>query len=83
MQVNTLEAKNSLSNLIVAAEKDEEVIIARNGVPVAKLVKYTANKIAPPGAWKGRVAYSTDWNSAKTNAEVEQLFTGSVNAPAA
>jgi prevent-host-death family protein len=82
MQVNILEAKNNLSSLIVAAERDEEVVIARNGVPVAKLVKYTANKVAP-GAWKGRAAYATDWNSAETNAEVEQLFTDSNNAPAA
>ena len=34
MQVNMLEAKNRLSSLIVAAERDEEVVIARNGVPV-------------------------------------------------
>ncbi len=83
MQFNILEAKNNLSSLIVAAERDEEVVIARNGVPVAKLVKYTANKIAPPGAWKDRAAYAADWNSAETNAEVEQLFTDSNNAPAA
>ncbi len=36
MQVNILEAKNRLSSLIVAAERDEEVVIARDGVPVAK-----------------------------------------------
>jgi prevent-host-death family protein len=83
MQVNILEAKNSLSSLIVAVERDEEVVIARNGVPVAKLVKYTPNKVAHPGAWKGRVAYAMDWNCAKTNAEIEQLFTNSNNAPAA
>lgn len=83
MQVNILEAKNNLSSLIVAAEKDEEVVIARNGVPVAKLVKYTASKVAAPGAWKGRTAYAADWNSAKTNTEIEQLFTDNNNAPAA
>jgi prevent-host-death family protein len=83
MQVNILEAKNNLSSLIVAAERDEEVVIARNGVPVAKLVKYTATKVAPPGAWKGHADYSEDWNSAETNAAVEQLFTDCNNAPAA
>lgn len=83
MQVNILEAKNNLSSLIVAAERDEEVVIARNGVPVAKLVKYTATKVAPPGVWKGRATYSADWNSAEANAEVEQLFTDCNNAPAA
>jgi prevent-host-death family protein len=76
MQVNILEAKNRLSSLIVAAERDEEVIIARNGEPVAKIVKYTTPKIAAPGAWQGKVAYADDWNSSKTNAAVERLFAG-------
>ncbi len=76
MQVNILEAKNRLSSLIVAVERDEEVVIARNGVPVAKIVKYTASKVAPPGAWRGRVGYSTDWNSDASNAAVANLFAG-------
>ena len=83
MQVNILEAKNYLSGLIVAAERDEEVVIARNGVPVAKLVKFTANKVAAPGAWKGHVAYEIGWNTAETNAQVEHLFADNNNAPAA
>ncbi len=74
MQVNILEAKNRLSGLVAAAEHDEEVIIARNGVPVAKIVKYSAPRVATPGAWKGKVSYSEDWNSAATNAKVESLF---------
>ena len=83
MQVNILEAKNSLSSLIVAAERDEEGVIALNGVPVAKIVKFTVPKVAAPGAWKGQVAYAADWNSAETNAQVEHLFADSNNAPAA
>jgi prevent-host-death family protein len=74
MQVNMLEAKNRLSSLIVAAEQGEEVVIARNGIPVAKIVKYDAPQIKPPGAWRDMVAHSTDWNSAQTNTEVERLF---------
>lgn len=38
MQVNILEAKNQLSKLVKAAAAGEEVIIASNGKPVAKLV---------------------------------------------
>ena len=63
MQVNMLEAKNRLSTLIVAAERDEEVVIARNGVPVAKIVKYIAPKVAAPGIWNGLSAYTTNWTS--------------------
>ncbi|AEG02237.1 type II toxin-antitoxin system Phd/YefM family antitoxin [Methylomonas methanica] len=83
MQVNILEAKNNLSSLVVAAERDEEVIIARNGVPVAKLVKYSVPKISPPGAWSQRVVYSADWDSAATNAEIADLFNGTDDASTA
>lgn len=38
MQMNIAEAKAKLSELIAAAEKGEEVIIARGGQPVARIV---------------------------------------------
>lgn len=83
MQVNILEAKNRLSALISAVEQDEEVIIARNGVPVAKIVKYKASNIAAPGIWKNQVSYNPDWNSEATNRAVAQLFNGIDDAPVA
>jgi prevent-host-death family protein len=45
--VNTHEAKSRLSELLVAVEKNEAVLICRNGVPVAKLVPVTEDKIDP------------------------------------
>jgi prevent-host-death family protein len=42
MQVNMHEAKTTLSELVAAAESGEEVIIARNGTPAARLVAVTA-----------------------------------------
>lgn len=38
MNVNTLDAKNRLSELIKAVQDGEEVIIANRGKPVARLV---------------------------------------------
>jgi prevent-host-death family protein len=38
MNVNILEAKNRLSQLVKAAQDGEEVIIANRGRPVARLV---------------------------------------------
>ncbi len=38
VQVNILEARNRLSQLIKVAESGEEVVIANRGVPVARLV---------------------------------------------
>ena len=74
MQVNMLEAKNSLSRLVSAAERGEDVILARDGKPVAKIVRFEAPKVKPPGSWKGKVKVSPDWNSPETNAEVAALF---------
>jgi prevent-host-death family protein len=45
--VNTHEAKSRLSELLAAVEKDETVVIRRNGVPVAKLVPFRENTIDP------------------------------------
>ncbi|MCF8486852.1 MAG: type II toxin-antitoxin system prevent-host-death family antitoxin [Rhodobacteraceae bacterium] len=38
MKMNVAEAKARLSELIAAAERGEEVIIARGGVPVVRLI---------------------------------------------
>jgi prevent-host-death family protein len=61
MQVNVLEAKNRLSQLIKAAEAGEEVVIANRGEPVVRLVPATqAGTTGPAGnpqrilAWKER-----------------------------
>jgi len=51
--VNTHEAKTQSSKLIEAVGRGEDVIIARNGEPVARLVPYsTARRV--PGAARGR-----------------------------
>jgi len=42
MQVNILEAKNRLSALIKSAQAGKEVVIAKRGHPVAKLVPVKA-----------------------------------------
>ena len=59
--VNTHEAKSRLSELIREAEQGTEVIVARNGQPVAKIVAWTAAKSTRvPGSWSGRIAYDED-----------------------
>jgi prevent-host-death family protein len=42
MQVNMHEAKTQLSELVAAAERGEDVVIARNGAPAARLVAIRA-----------------------------------------
>ena len=43
MQINILEAKNQLSQLIKHAQAGDEVIIANRGAPVARLVPTKAS----------------------------------------
>jgi prevent-host-death family protein len=51
MQVNILEAKNRLSQLIKAALAGEDVVIANRGQPMVRLVP--AEKASPGGAERG------------------------------
>jgi prevent-host-death family protein len=46
VQVNVLEAKNRLSQLIRAAQAGEDVVIANRGAPVARLVPARPKKTA-------------------------------------
>ena len=60
---NIHEAKSQLSKLIEKAERGEEVIIARAGKPVARLVPYrVSTEPREGGQWKGRVRISADFD---------------------
>ena len=50
VQVNIREAKTQFSRLLKLVEAGEEVVIARNGVPVARLVAIP-KKAGKPAAW--------------------------------
>ena len=53
--VNVHEAKTNLSKLLAQVEAGEEVIIARNGKPVARLVSCKPKGKPQFGAWKGKI----------------------------
>ena len=59
--VNTHEAKSQLSKLIREAESGTEVIVARNGQPVAKIIPWPPTRPSRiAGTWGGRVRYDDD-----------------------
>jgi len=62
--VNVHEAKTQLSKLLEQIQSGEEVVIAKAGTPVARLVPYTPPKrtIAPPGAMKGTIWIADDFD---------------------
>ena len=53
--VNVRQAKTQLSRLLAQVEAGEEVIIARRGKPVARLVRYKAKGRRQPGVLKGKI----------------------------
>jgi prevent-host-death family protein len=50
VQVNILEARNKLSQLIKSAQAGEEVVIANRGEPVVRLVPVEKASTAPVGS---------------------------------
>ena len=61
--VNVDEVKRDLSRYLKRVAEGEEVVIASDGNPVAKLVPYQA-ATAPrvPGYWKGKVRIAADFD---------------------
>jgi prevent-host-death family protein len=70
--VNIHEAKTHLSRILKRVERGEEVVIARGGRPVARLVPI-AGRPREPGRLKGRIRVSEDFD-APLPAEVAEGF---------
>ena len=56
--VNVHEAKTQLSRLLARVEAGEEVVIARRGEPVARLVGFKPRSRRQPDVLKGKVVIS-------------------------
>ena len=59
--VNVHEAKTNLSRLLAQVEAGEDVVIARNGKPVARLVGYRAKGKRQPDVLKGKIVIPDDF----------------------
>lgn len=75
-QVNIHEAKTHLSRLVDDVASGDEIIIAKAGKPVARLVGVTPNR-APrrPGLLKGKIRIADDFD-APLPADVVEIFEG-------
>jgi prevent-host-death family protein len=58
--VNVHQAKTHLSQLLKDVEQGQEVVIARSGVPIARLVAWQApaRPVAAPGGMRGQIQLS-------------------------
>ncbi|HEX9162955.1 MAG TPA: type II toxin-antitoxin system prevent-host-death family antitoxin [Thermoanaerobaculia bacterium] len=62
--VNIYEAKTRLSQLVDQAAKGEEIVIARNGRPVARLVAWKPSAAKrKPGRMRGRMRIGRDFDA--------------------
>jgi prevent-host-death family protein len=73
--VNMHQAKTSLSRLVERALAGEEIVIARNGEPLVKLVPVPKErKPRVPGRYKGQIWIGPDFEF--TDEEIKELFEG-------
>lgn len=62
--VNVHEAKTQLSRLLLRVKMGEEVVIARAGKPVARLVPFTAHPVRrTAGSAKGQIWIAPDFDA--------------------
>ena len=70
---NVHEAKSSLSKLLELVEEGEEVVIARHGTPVAKLVPVIRKKRVL-GSMRGLIKEEKGWDAPISDKEAEEEF---------
>ena len=90
-QVTLNEAKARLAQLVEDAARGEEIVIAKNGKPLVKIISAVPAEAAVPprpkeprklGQLKGKVGLAPDFDAA--DAEIEKLFyEGDLNDPPA
>ncbi len=61
--INVHQAKTHLSRLVEEAAAGAEIVIAKNGVPRAKLVPLDAPRTIKFGVLKGKIRYPEDFDA--------------------
>lgn len=76
--VNIHEAKTQLSKLLEQVQGGGDVVIAKAGSPIVRLVPYAPpkRKIAPPGAMEGEIWIADDFDE-----PIDDLFDCLKEAP--
>jgi prevent-host-death family protein len=72
--VNMHEAKTDLSRLVERALAGEDVVIARAGVPVVRLVPVTQTGKRKLGQWRGKVRLAEDFDAPLPDTELAEWF---------
>jgi len=72
-QINVHEAKTQLSKLLAEVEKGREIVVARDGKPVARLVPFVpaGKKKLRIGDWRGKIWISPDFDAPLSEEELK------------
>jgi prevent-host-death family protein len=74
-QFNIHDAKTQLSRIIARVEAGEEIVISRDGQPVAKVVRLdSAVRRTGRGSLREKITFADDWDSAETNKGLARDF---------
>lgn len=74
--LNLYEAKTQLSALVDQAAAGAEIIIAKNGRPMAKLVPLRDRSRRRPGRGKGRIWMAADFDAPLTKSVLDAFYGG-------
>ncbi len=70
-EVSIHEAKTHLSRLLDRVQQGEEIVIVKNGKPIAKLVRVEERKF---GTAKGTIKFHEGWNDPMTEEELAEFI---------
>jgi len=73
-------AKTHLSRLLDRVEAGEEIVIARNNRPVARLVAYTEEPVRAPGRLRGQLIIAKDFDDPLPE-DLVRAFGGGASPP--
>jgi prevent-host-death family protein len=74
VEVNIHEAKSNLSKLIERARAGDEVIIAKAGTPMVRLVPVEPRPKPVFGSAKGLIAFKKGWDAPMTKRELDEFL---------
>ena len=75
LHTNIHDAKTHLSRLVERAAAGEEIVIAKAGKPMAKLVPYREEgEPRKPGSWRGKVKIEDDFD--ELTSDIAAAFRG-------
>jgi prevent-host-death family protein len=74
--MNIYEAKTRLSQLVERAMAGEEVIIAKAGKPMVKLVPIESRPKRALGTASGTIRYAEGWDAPMTDEELNAMLEG-------